>query len=165
MVDAEMAKTKALELLAKYRIETPPVDPEIIAEAEGVRVLYARFKHEASEKISGFIDLGDKEESPKIFINKAISTKQKMFTIAHELGHYMLHQKYALGENYRFLPRYGGAVDSDVREEREADVFAENLLVPERMLGTYMKNSSVSELSTIFIATEALIVKRMSCVG
>jgi hypothetical protein len=54
---------------------------------------------------------------------------RRRVTIAHEIGHFVLHAE-------RCRPESGGAVnEAGRREEREADAFAAELLMPEHLVG------------------------------
>lgn len=55
--------------------------------------------------------------------------------MAHELGHWLLHREYFLNSSdlYPVLPRFN-KVDYSNSMEIEANQFAANLLVPERLL-------------------------------
>lgn len=71
------------------------------------------------------------------------------FTVAHEIGHALLHSDY-LRDGESFLDR----VDVDVREydlEREANVFAGALLIPEGALNNGM---CAAELAHVFGTSE-----------
>lgn len=80
--DQDKAKAKAVETLKAFGIMKPPVDPEIIAKAMAIDVVYADFKPEIAKKISGFIRF----EPLPIVVNQAISSSRMTFTIAHELA-------------------------------------------------------------------------------
>ena len=149
--DYSRARRVADELLKKYKIERPPVDPEAIAEAEGIDVRYVDFG-EYSEKISGLYNFDKKE----IYVNKKIPNNRKTFTIAHELAHALLHEEYAKSERYTAMPRSNSHVDKP-DEEREADVFAACLLVPKQMLRTYRNYASNIELARMFAVSEDVV--------
>ena len=153
----KLCQSKADKLLRKYSYTKPPIDPEKIAEDEGIRVLYADFESPDSELYSGFFDLNRNS----IVINNAISDNRITFTIAHELGHQQLHQDYIKSNDYKPMPRSNGFDDAKSKEEFEADQFAANLLVPLKMLKRYRSIASVSELGTLFFVSEDVIRKRL----
>lgn len=138
-------------LLKKYNIVNPPIDPEAIAEAEGIDVVYVDFGKFRNE-ISGLYDF----ESRKIYVNKDIPDNRKTFTIAHELAHALMHLDYATSENYRAMPRSNHHSDKP-DEEREADVFAACLLVPKEMLRSYRNYASLPELAKIFAVSDSVV--------
>lgn len=158
MPDYARAIREAKRLVKQYFFETPPVDPEIIAEGEGVDVLYARFKPEVSNNLSGYLDIKDRQ----IVVNKEISPTRKIFTIAHELGHFMLHQQYAASKTYLTLPRHDDYTGEKPAVEKEADVFAANLLMPEDMVRKYMDIASIPEMARMFAVSDAAMRHRMS---
>lgn len=149
--DYTRSRRTAADLLKKYRIDRPPVDPEAIAEAEGIDVLYVDFGVH-SDEISGLYDF----ETRKIYVNKKIPDNRKTFTIAHELAHALMHEEYAESEQYSAMPRSNFHSDKP-DEEREADVFAACLLVPKDMLRTYREYASTVELARMFAVSDDVV--------
>jgi Zn-dependent peptidase ImmA (M78 family) len=107
----------------------PPVPVIEIAEQSGVDVVFANFGEHTST-VAGFCDFAES----KLFVNRDDATERQTFTIAHELGHWLLHRDKFLAdpENYSVLPRFSEPVKNPV--EQEANHFAANLLVPKRFL-------------------------------
>lgn len=155
--DFKLATTAANDLLKKYAMTRPPIDPELIAEEEGVRVLYAQFEPPADEKTSGFFRLQDKS----ILVNEEISRNRITFTIAHELAHFVLHQDFIKSNDYIPMPRYNEYDGEKPKEEIEADFFAASLLVPLKMLKTYVDIATVDELSNLFFVSRDVISNRL----
>lgn len=155
--DFRRAAAEAARLLKKHGYSLPPVDPEKIAEREGIRVVYAEFEAPDDDKVSGFFRLADNT----IVVNKAIRENRITFTIAHELAHHALHQDYIRGNNYVPMPRNNEYPNGKPPEEVEADTFAANLLVPLSMLKRYRPIASVAELSTLFFVSEDVIRHRL----
>lgn len=151
------AQEAAEKLLDKYGIDAPPIDPEVIAEGEGVDVVYAGFKGRASDEVSGFINPMD----ARIFVNKVLPPNRKTFTIAHELGHHVLHRAYVESGDYRILPRRNEYGDDKPDEEKEADAFAANLLVPMKLLRRYKDHATVPELARMFLVSQDVIAHRL----
>ena len=146
-------RKEAKRLLDKYKIISAPIDPEVIAEAEGVDVAYVDFDNTVSDKISGVYDF----ETKTIFLNKSIPPNRMTFTIAHELGHAILHEEYAKSANYTAMPRKNYH-DNKPDEEREADVFAACLLVPSNMLRKYKEFASNAELAKMFAVSQDVVM-------
>lgn len=66
--------------------------------------------------------------APRIFINEALSPARKTFTLAHEFGHYILHEN---EKKFRLdFINYDGS--EGAREESEANYFAAALLMPKQ---------------------------------
>ncbi|WP_298257486.1 ImmA/IrrE family metallo-endopeptidase [uncultured Litoreibacter sp.] len=142
--------TKSVEtLLKKYKVTHPPVRVEDIAEGENVDVVFVAFEGGASDRIHGFYDHDEK----KIYVNAADSAEEKQYTIAHELGHHVLHAEYAASEGY--VPRLKHEVDTV--QEREADDFATRLLVPSSFAPMYADLFSDREMQEMFLVTSDML--------
>lgn len=113
-----VADNPADEVLSHFGIRTPPVPVRGIAHHLGVEVL------DVNEAAAGVLDARDMERVV-IHVRDVDPEVRKRFTIAHELGHLLLHR---LGVRFRDL-----VVGSNTKEERQANVFAANLLMPEWM--------------------------------
>ena len=160
--DYELARAEARRVLNDFGVTEPPIDPEEIAESMGVNVIFVSFDHEISKKISGFIDFDDQDDSlARIVVNKNMSPKRMNFTIAHELGHFLMHQEYARGNEYQILPRSNHHASDKPKEEKEADLFAAELIAPKQLLLRYKKIASLPELSSIFVASEEMLKWRI----
>lgn len=151
------AEREAQELLRKYGYTKPPVDPEQIAEDEGLKVIYAAFESPYDDKVSGFFDL--KERS--IVVNQDISDNRITFTIAHELSHYVLHRDYIMSNKYIPMPRNNEYDGEKPAEEKEADAFAAELLVPLQMLKRY-SHVDLNDLAQIFFVSRDVITYRLA---
>lgn len=68
-----------------------------------------------------------------IFVNPKARAERKRFTVAHELGHFVLHRAMQATFNCDKESVYTG-IDTLKAIEREADDFASNLLMPGNML-------------------------------
>lgn len=157
LADFKRAEREAERLVTKY-YEQPPIDPEAIAEAEGIRVVYARFNRQMSAQVAGFSD----PNNSRIVVNQDLPFNRKTYTIAHELGHHVLHQDYLSDDGkYQIFPRMNSYDGPKPSEEQEADAFAANLLVPLKMLRSYVDFASVRELAQMFMVSQDVILYRM----
>jgi Zn-dependent peptidase ImmA (M78 family) len=148
-------KREVSRLHDEFSVVTPPVDPRLIAEGLGVDVSFVKFSA-ASSSISGFFDC----DEGTIFVNKNESPLRQTFTIAHELGHKVLHEEWAKSSDYRVLLRdqdYSG----DEVHEKEANAFAAHLLVPRWLLDRYWRNLSVEQLSRLFAVSVPMVKNRL----
>lgn len=134
----------------------PPIPVLEIAEQQGVEVVFADFG-EHSSTVAGFCDFAD----AKVFVNADDKAQRQNFTIAHELGHWMLHRDFYLAEpdKYPVLPRFQ-SVDRHDPCEQEANYFAANLLVPERLLKPVVHSSS-SALARAFAVSRTMMEHRL----
>lgn len=147
-----------------------PVRLKTICDAHNVNVY---FDHDMSDveqrlgkEISGMIlrDLENEEnleDVPKavIFVNKNDGEQRKRFTIAHELGHFFLHEDNKLKVSYR-----GG----QSHEETEANRFAAELLMPEDLVKQEYQKFPIlvpREFARIFDVSAAAMEIRLEQLG
>lgn len=153
--DYRRAEREARRLLSTAGIGLPPVDPVTIAkDVAGVSVEFATFAP-SSENVSGFYDF----EENAIFVNTHESPLRQTFTVAHELGHKILHEAWAHSAEYKVLLRNPEG-QQDFRES-EANVFAANLLMPRFLMDKYY-TLPAHELSRLFAVSIPAIQARLS---
>lgn len=156
----EEAKALSDQVLAENYIVEPPVDVYELAENYGLKVREEHFAPSFSH-VSGFIML--ENGTPRIVVNSADSDNRKKFTVAHELGHWLLHKK-ELSAN----PKVGvlfriplGKLNTDPLES-QANAFAANLLVPSEMLKEKKKTiTTQKKLAEFFGVSEEVIGYRL----
>lgn len=116
----------AQELLQSQGIAKPPVPVERVAKALGVRVAFEPFEGELSGLLYREPGGGD-----VVLVNSLTAKTRQRFTVAHELGHLLLHEAPLQVDrplSVRFRDeRSSLAVD---QEEIEANRFAAALLMP-----------------------------------
>lgn len=136
----------------------PPIHIDEIAKNYGLKIVEADFGV-YSNSVAGLINPKDNT----IYVNKQDSSTRKAFTIAHELGHFLLHNTILNEEGkekYKVLYRKPlGELNSDPVEQ-EANCFAANLLVPSSLLVKY-KNSDINTIAKIFGVSPEVIGYRM----
>ncbi|HEV2331146.1 MAG TPA: ImmA/IrrE family metallo-endopeptidase [Verrucomicrobiae bacterium] len=123
---------RAAQVLRDHKLLSVPVDPLQVAKALGIKVMNAVFAE--SGKSGAIVKRGEKFS---IFVNANDSPGRKRFTIAHEIGHKLLHM--STGEDSEFVDtedNFRSAEPSDdpgwTRErtkEWEANAFASALLM------------------------------------
>lgn len=151
------AKNAALEILESQGIFEPPVNPAEIARNIGIDVYFVTFSNpEMAKNISGFYD----SEDDSIYVNEQEFSLRQTFTIAHELGHRILHKDWASSNDYKVLLRKGGSSNDPI--EKEANTFAAHLLVPRNMLNRYYKIADVETLSQLFAVSVQTIKYRLN---
>ena len=126
--DLAMAKRRADRLTVDY--SSPPIPVLEIAEQNGVNVVFAKFGA-SSGQVAGYCDF----RNAKLFVNVEDGTRWQSFTIAHELGHWLMHRSIFVKnpDTYPVLPRFSRSPNDDPRE-KEANIFAAHLLVPDQLL-------------------------------
>lgn len=149
-----LAKASADELTEHY--EFPPIPVTEIAGQCGVQVLAHGFDR-YSESMAGFCNF----RRQSIYVNATDNIRRQYFTIAHELGHWVLHREYFLKEpeKYQVLPRMQNPNKGDVFEQ-EANCFAANLLVPSRLLNP-VRGSHLVLLCEMFMVSESMMTHRL----
>lgn len=148
---------KVRELLDEYGIEHPPINPVAIARDRGIGVKFVTF-HGGYEGVSGFYDPNE----DTIFVNKLENPLRQTFTIAHELGHALLHKDWAKSDKYTLFWRDLDRNNSEDVHEKEANAFAANLLVPRKMLNQYYGKLTDSDLSRLFAVSVPVVKNRLA---
>jgi len=135
-VDHDEIGDKALQVLEAYNITKPVVNVAEIAKGEGFEIKEITMPKDY-DGVAGFYD----KDKKVIYLDVNDHPARKLFTIAHELGHIFLEHK-----NYGVLFRIPKKDSKYSDEERAANSFASQLLMPEFMLRDYMKKYNLSKL-------------------
>ncbi|MFY9462932.1 MAG: ImmA/IrrE family metallo-endopeptidase [Candidatus Sungiibacteriota bacterium] len=103
-----------------------------IAEKLGVKVYYLDLSEfsKSNKGVNGIIKWSEKpeeESKAEIYINNDYSSERKRFTLAHELGHFILHPN---EEKLRVDTYDYSKGTQDSSDETEANYFAASLLMP-----------------------------------
>ena len=127
----------AVEILTKAGVTQHPVHVERLAKSLGIKVRYFPL----DEELSGMIFY--KEGHVVVGVNARHHVNRQRFTIAHELGHFSLHndileQGAHVDKTITMLKRDGESSTGDVRIEVEANQFAAALLMPKDLITAYM---------------------------
>jgi Zn-dependent peptidase ImmA (M78 family) len=149
-------KREVAKIIEEFSIRVPPVDPVYISRKLAINVVFAHFKP-SMNSISGFYDADENT----IFVNHEEYPLRQTFTIAHELGHKILHEDWAKSNDYRVLLREDTHVTTDPKE-KEANAFAAQLLVPRDLLDDYWKTLEVEQLSRLFAVSVPVIKNRIA---
>ncbi len=102
------------------------------------------------EKFDGVSFISDKG-FPIIIVNKNFSNDRKRFTIAHELGHVLMH-------NENNFP-----ISSFRDKEKEANQFASEFLMPEKSIKNTLRNlrlNDLGELKNYWLTSMSSIIRR-----
>lgn len=137
-------------------------DIEAAVEQFGIKVKYSDMLHiKSDEEVSGYAHVVN--GLPEIVVNGLQSDRRQRFTIAHELGHILLHWKWLPGKR---LPNelveisYRKEVyltEDEKQRERQADKFAAEFLAPLKKVLDFLptiknqdKEVEISEISEKF---------------
>ena len=128
---ARYAKIDAMvtRLLVQHGQERPPVRIERIAKDLGIELRSGDL-----DDVSGV--LVRQGNSAVIGTNSTQSVQRQRFTIAHELGHFLLHEGITnhVDRSYRVNFRSAESSQATNVEEIEANYFAASILMPKHML-------------------------------
>ena len=140
------AKQQAEKILTDFAIATAPVDVKCIAEKLGIEISYA-----PSTKYSGIL-IRKSDNKVLMGINNSENSGRMRFTIAHELGHFILHPRDNVTIDYRDRQ----TSNNKLQKEKLVDFFAANLLMPESLIkkdfGLTVKNGVFFEEDLVNLA-------------
>lgn len=143
--------------ILKLKKDEPVKDICQLIESHGI-IIYEMSALEKFDGISFFTDKG----FPVIVINKSFSNDRKRFTIAHELGHILLHNE----SNFPV-----SEFRDDKIKEKEANEFASEFLMPEADIKNSLRGvtlSDVARLKSYWLTSMGSILRRakdLKCIG
>lgn len=159
------ARRQAKRLISRLKLsekscEEPAADLEQIAKELRISIVPYPFPEEISGvffKKDGKLLLGVNEKEPE---------NRRRFTIAHEIGHYVLHPSSLLHYDRPEAVHFR-AKNILGPEEREANYFAAELLMPEELLTKCIAAGmdSVPELASRFKVSEEAMGYRLANLG
>lgn len=120
-----------IDLLEKNNIKNPPVDVEKIAAYLNIKV--KRQPYNSKDDLSAMLIRDD--NNVIIGVNSSHSEKRQRFSIAHEIGHFLLHEgsKLIVDRQIKYKVNYRdgrSSLGTDI-DEIEANRFASSLLIPD----------------------------------
>jgi Zn-dependent peptidase ImmA (M78 family) len=165
---------RAEKLLLDANAFLLPTNPNLCAQFLKVTVIPV----DLEDNISGFLAVN--ANLSQVGFNKNQSKERQRFTIAHELGHYILHSKLdplfidKEEENkVTILYRDDNSSSGEYYKEREANSFAAALLMPKKLIEQEVTNSPnkkdlsklISELAKKFEVSKQAMNIRLSRLG
>lgn len=119
------------ELLATNRVKQPPVPVEDIAKKLGLQLERHTF---AKDEFSGILVRDG--DTAVVGINASDHPNRQRFTVAHEIGHFLLHEgnRIFIDRSYNVSLRSSVSSQGTDLEEIEANTFASYLLIPDHLL-------------------------------
>lgn len=121
----------ASQILNDLNINELPVPISSIAESIGLKI----YPYDLGENISGALVI-DKGQGI-IGINPLESSVRQRFTIAHELGHFILHknsESLFVDKDFKVLFRNQESSTGELKREQDANAFAAAILMPKKLL-------------------------------
>lgn len=136
----------------QLNLEGPVKDINKALERHGIIIVEFDFDSSLFDGISFISDNG----FPVIIVNKNFSNDRKRFSIAHELGHIIMHSAVT-----NLYPEYRN-------KENEANVFASEFLMPETEIKSELRNlklTDLAELKRYWLTSMASLVMRAKDLG
>lgn len=133
-MSAQIARRAAERLLAKLGVDGVPVNVGQIAKRVGLRVAYV----DLADDVSALL-VTDKDKTA-VGVNANHSRTRQRFSLAHEIGHFVLGHQFELGEHVhvdsgrRISARSTLASAGLDSKEIEANQFAAELLMPTKLV-------------------------------
>lgn len=154
--EISLIEAKAEDILSEvYGGKTiePPVDLEKIAEKYGISLKKVSFNEPDA--------LGQLDRAQKtIYVSNGEYFPRMAFTIAHELGHYILHENKEKDTFWRL--DIINIDKQDQNEETEANIFAASLLMPKSLVTLWWsKTRDASLMAKIFGVSQTAMQYRL----
>ena len=151
---AKYIQTISEKALASIEYKEAPIPIEKIAEKFGLKVVEFDFP----DSIPGVLRI----DKGVIGVNKNNHKVRRRFTIAHELGHFLLEHS-----NRKETDIIDEGSDQHILEEREANSFASQILMPEQVIRkeAEMKTLNIKALATKFDVSEQALTIRLLMLG
>ncbi len=132
MVRRKHIRSVAERLLADTPAGSAPVPLKAIVKSLGVEI----HQEAVEDDLSGFLYRDHKRNLTIIGVNADHPPNRKKFTIAHELGHYLLHDfdDVHVDRQFKVWLRNETSSQGTDDEEKEANLFAAEILMPARFI-------------------------------
>jgi Zn-dependent peptidase ImmA (M78 family) len=142
----------ARKILKRYAVTRPDTPLEEIARGEGLEILFRRWPNSVGALLL--------RKNRIIGVNSNHHPHRQRFSIAHELGHYFLNHRLDDYEKNIILDNPPAGDDFSRIQNREADEFASELLVPLAILkDSYKKIKDDTALADIFnVSREVMFI-------
>lgn len=138
-IDRDKCEKAARDVLETQGIDHWPVKVDRVAKRRGINIRYSVL----DDELSGMAFY--KDEMAVIGVNARHHVHRQRFTIAHEIGHFMLHDDVLqkgmhVDKVITMLNRDPASSTGTVNLEIEANQFAAELLMPRALILTYMED-------------------------
>jgi Zn-dependent peptidase ImmA (M78 family) len=134
-------------LLMNQRVKSAPVPVDDIAKKIGAEIRY----EPADDELSGFLFRDRGQRRVIIGVNSNHHPNRQRFTVAHEIGHFLLHEYEGFhfdgkDQGFQVKRRDDKSSKGTNTEEIEANLFASELLMPARFLEADLSKVSAVDL-------------------
>ena len=154
----------AQRVLDEHCPDCPPVNVRVIAERLGIQVKF----DSVDDDLSGFLYREPKTGRAVIGVNANHHEHRQTFTIAHELGHFLLHESETVHvdtrkDGYTLQLRSPKSSTGESVSEREANLFAAELLMPAKFLQRELRKKDLDLLDDEVAADSVLKTLAQKC--
>lgn len=159
---------KAEVILRQFKMYEPGYDIKKLAKSLKIILTF----EDLNDEVAGFFVMTNTQ--PVITVNKSNAVTRKRFTIAHEIGHFILHSKdqpIFVDKAPSMMYRNTASSTGEIFREREANAFAAALLMPKSLLEEEIINApsdisdAISFLADKFKVSENAMSFRLSNLG
>jgi Zn-dependent peptidase ImmA (M78 family) len=129
------------------KINSPPVPIKELAQKVGLKVI----SYDLSEDVSGLLIINDSVAT--IGYNPNNPKVRQRFTIAHELGHYLLHTNNSPNEMFidkDFIVKWRSDkkyTPTEIKQEQAANAFAAAILMPKDLISAEIAKKDYHDLT------------------
>ncbi|MEC7264684.1 MAG: ImmA/IrrE family metallo-endopeptidase [Bacteroidota bacterium] len=145
-MDTSNIEKRAEQILEENNCTSLPINVKGLVVNMGIKLEKINF----DDDVSGLFVI--KKDKPYICYNANQSKNRIRFTIAHELGHYLLHSKTIplfIDKQNKVLYRDSKSSTGEISMEIEANAFAAALLMPEKLIQNELDKMEVEEEDVI----------------
>jgi Zn-dependent peptidase ImmA (M78 family) len=161
---------RAIEILDELGIRELPIPAEEIARRLGAQLTYEAFDGD----VSGMLYRDGEARPAVIGVNSRQAPTRQRFTVAHEIGHLVLHKGQAVFVDS--FVRVNWRAGKSGRDEVEANAFAAELLMPRQFIErqidaavsrhkTLRREALIAELANKFKVSSEAMSYRLSNLG
>lgn len=170
-METNQIEKKAWEVLEKADMLKLPIAIKTLIKSLGIKLT----PYDLGEDVSGVLVIDN--ENCKIGYNSTESHVRQRFTLAHELGHFILHkskQQEVFVDNVTYMFRKNNSRTKDYKIEMEANQFAAALLMPKKLIEREIKalddiiisdHDLILELSKKFKVSQIAMTYRLNNLG
>jgi len=142
-MDFPKIEALAEELLKNHKLHAPPIDVFSLAEQIGISIDQGPM----GDNVSGAIHF-EGENQAAVALNTTESQQRQRFTLAHEIGHFLMHRDRDLYIDSHDMLFRRLEVPANAKE-RDANVFAAALLMPKTLLEAEGKVSAQDDVARL----------------
>ncbi|MCX6238799.1 MAG: ImmA/IrrE family metallo-endopeptidase [Bacteroidia bacterium] len=141
------------QILTEFNSNELPIPIKKIAERLGIKI----HTYDLGDNISGVLVIN--QDQGFIGINPKEPSVRQRFTMAHELGHFLLHKNSSdsifIDKEYKVLFRDQKSATGENKREQEANAFAASILMPRKLLIEQIQNHFLD-------LTDEVVVKQLA---